>query len=127
MAPLSPLWRSFSSASPPPSCRMRIRGSSSARSSCRTAPAVAKRAMGAFSKIKDGLAFAFSPPAVVELGQANGFDFQLQDRGGVGHEKLMEARNQLLGMAIKNQKLVAVRPTGQDDTPQVKLDIDDVR
>ena len=91
------------------------------------APAVAGRAMAAFSRIKDGLAFAFSPPAVVELGQANGFDFQLQDRGGLGHEKLMEARNQMLGMAMKNPKLTAVRPNGQDDSPQFKLDIDDVR
>ncbi|AJE02686.1 efflux RND transporter permease subunit [Geobacter pickeringii] len=91
------------------------------------APAVAGRAMKAFSQIRDGLAFAFSPPAVVELGQANGFDFQLQDRAGLGHEKLMEARNQLLGMAMKNPKLIAVRPNGQDDSPQFKLDIDDVR
>jgi multidrug efflux pump len=91
------------------------------------APAVAGRAMKAFSQIRDGLAFAFSPPAVIELGQANGFDFQLQDRGGLGHEKLMEARNQLLGMAMKNPKLIAVRPNGQDDSPQFKLDIDDVR
>jgi multidrug efflux pump len=91
------------------------------------AAAVAKRGMGAFSKIRDGLAFAFSPPAVLELGVANGFDLQLQDRGGLGHEKLMEARNQLLGMAMKNPKLMAVRPNGQDDSPQFKLDIDDVR
>ena len=91
------------------------------------APAVAGRAMKAFSHIRDGLAFAFSPPAVLELGVANGFDFQLQDRGGLGHEKLMEARNQLLGMAMKDRKLVAVRPNGQDDSPQFKLDIDDVR
>jgi multidrug efflux pump len=92
------------------------------------APAIAGRAMKAFSsQIRDGLAFAFSPPAVVELGQANGFDFQLQDRGGLGHEKLMEARNQLLGMAMKNPKLISVRPNGQDDSPQFKLDIDDVR
>ncbi|MGV1100491.1 efflux RND transporter permease subunit [Thiovibrio sp. JS02] len=91
------------------------------------APAVAGRAMRAFSQIRDGMAFAFSPPAVIELGQANGFDFQLQDRGGLGHEKLMEARNQLLGMAMQNPRLIAVRPNGQDDTPQFKLDIDDVR
>ncbi|MCK9293596.1 MAG: efflux RND transporter permease subunit [Desulfobulbaceae bacterium] len=91
------------------------------------APAVAGRAMKAFSQFRDGLAFAFSPPAVIELGQANGFDFQLQDRGGLGHAKLMEARNQLLGMAMKNPKLIAVRPNGQDDSPQFKLDIDDVR
>jgi multidrug efflux pump len=91
------------------------------------AAAIAGRAMGAFSKFRDGLAFAFSPPAVLELGVANGFDLQLQDRGGLGHEKLMEARNQLMGMAVKNPKLIAVRPNGQDDSPQFKLDIDDVR
>jgi len=91
------------------------------------APAIAGRAMQAFSKVRDGMVFAFSPPAVVELGQANGFDFQLQDRGGLGHDKLMEARNQLLGLAMKNPKLIAVRPNGQDDSPQFKLDIDDVR
>ena len=91
------------------------------------AAAIAGRAMKGFSQIRDGLAFAFSPPAVLELGVANGFDLQLQDRGGLGHEKLMEARNQLLGMATKNPKLIAVRPNGQDDSPQFKLDIDDVR
>jgi multidrug efflux pump len=91
------------------------------------ASAIAGRAMGAFSKIKDGMAFALSPPAVPELGQANGFDIMLQDRGGLGHEKLMAARGQLLGMAMQNPKLVAVRPNGQEDTPQFKLDIDDVR
>jgi multidrug efflux pump len=97
------------------------------KSSDMKASAIAGRAMGAFSKFRDGLAFAFSPPAVLELGVANGFDLQLQDRGGLGHEKLMEARNQLLGMAMKNKKLIAVRPNGQDDSPQFKLDIDDVR
>ena len=91
------------------------------------APAVAQRGMQAFSQIRDGLAFAFSPPAVIELGVANGFDLELQDRSGVGHTKLMEARNQLLGMAMKNQKLIAVRPNGQEDSPEFKLDIDDVR
>ena len=91
------------------------------------APAIVGRAMKGFSKIRDGLAFAIAPPAVVELGQANGFDFMLQDRGGLGHAKLMEARGQLLGMAMKNPKLVAVRPNGQDDSPQFKLDVDDVR
>lgn len=91
------------------------------------AAAVAGRAMKAFRGIRDGLAFAFLPPPVLELGVANGFDFELQDRVGLGHEKLMEARNQVLGMAMANPELVAVRPNGQDDTPQFKLDIDDVR
>jgi multidrug efflux pump len=91
------------------------------------AKAVAGRAMQAFAQFRDGLAFAFSPPAVLELGVANGFDLQLQDRGGLGHEQLMAARNQLLGMAMKNQKLVAVRPNGQDDTPEFRLALDDGR
>jgi multidrug efflux pump len=91
------------------------------------AQAVAARAMKGFSKFRDGMAFAIAPPAVVELGQANGFDFMLQDRGGLGHAKLMEARGQLLGMAMKNTKLVGMRPNGQDDSPQFKLDVDDVK
>jgi len=86
--------------------------------------AVAGRAMAYFSTFRNAMAFAFAPPAVVELGNATGFDFQLQDRGGLGHDKLMEARNQLLGMAAQNQALIAVRPNGQEDTPEYQLDID---
>ncbi len=89
--------------------------------------AVAGKAMAAFSGFRDAQAYAFAPPAVMELGNSSGFDFQLQDRGGLGHEKLMEARNQLLGMAAQNPNLMAVRPNGQDDTPQFKLDIDQAR
>jgi len=86
--------------------------------------AIAGRAMAAFGKIKDAMAFAFAPPAVMELGNATGFDLQLQDRGGVGHEKLMEARNMLLGMAKQSHDVVAVRPNGMNDNPQYKIDID---
>ena len=86
--------------------------------------AVAGKAMGAFSAYREALVFAFPPPAVIELGTANGFDFMLQDRGGIGHENLMQARNQLLGMAAQNPNLVMVRPNGLDDTPEFKIDID---
>jgi len=86
--------------------------------------AVAGKAMGVFSHIRDAMVFAFPPPAVAELGNATGFDFQLQDRGGLGHDKLMEARNQLLAMAAQNPILMAVRPNGQNDNPEFKLDID---
>jgi multidrug efflux pump len=89
--------------------------------------AVARKAMGAFSHIRDAMVFTFAPPAVIELGNATGFDFELQDRSGLGHEKLLEARNQLLGMASQNQILMAVRPNGQEDTPEFKLDIDNER
>ncbi|HZE92026.1 MAG TPA: efflux RND transporter permease subunit, partial [Rhizobacter sp.] len=89
--------------------------------------AVAGRAMGAFAKIKDAFVFAFAPPPVRELGNASGFDLYLQDRAGLGHEALMAARNQLLGLAAKNPALVAVRPNGQDDTPQFQLDIDQAK
>ncbi|MES2260664.1 MAG: efflux RND transporter permease subunit [Pseudomonadota bacterium] len=88
------------------------------------AQAVVGRAMGKFSQIRDAFVFAFAPPAVLELGNATGFDLQLQDQGGVGHEALMAARNQLLGMASKNPLLAGVRPNGQDDTPQYKISID---
>lgn len=89
--------------------------------------AVAAKAMAAFSRIRDAMVFAIAPAAVMELGISTGFDLQLQDRGGVGHEKLMEARNMLLGLAAKDPRLMAVRPNGQDDTPQFKLDIDSAR
>ncbi|MBJ7314050.1 efflux RND transporter permease subunit [Rugamonas sp. CCM 8940] len=88
------------------------------------AQAVAGRAMGAFSQIKDAMVFAFAPPAVLELGNASGFDLQLQDQAGLGHEALMAARNQLLGMAAQNPLLMAVRPNGQEDTPQYKITVD---
>jgi multidrug efflux pump len=88
-------------------------------------PAIVGRAMGAFSQIKDGLVFAFNLPAIVELGTATGFDFQLIDQGNLGHEKLTEARNQLLGMAAQHPDLlVGMRPNGLEDTPQFKLEID---
>jgi len=89
--------------------------------------AVVRRAMRAFSKLPDGLAFAFAPPAVLELGVANGFDMFLQDRAGAGHDALMAARNELLGLAAKDPVLTAVRPNGQDDTPQFNVDVDTVR
>ena len=88
------------------------------------APAVVGRAMGAFSQIKEAMVFAFAPPAVLELGNASGFDLMLQDQGGLGHDALMAARNQLLGMASKSPLLAGVRPNGQDDTPQYKVTVD---
>ena len=86
--------------------------------------AVARKANIAFSQIRNAIVVAFPPPAVVELGSAKGFDFQLQDRGGVGHEALMQARNQLLGMAAQDPRLMAVRPNGMEDVPQYRIDVD---
>ncbi len=86
--------------------------------------AVAGRAMKAFSQIKNAMVFAFPPPAVIELGQGTGFDFELIDRGGLGHEALMNARNQLLGMAAQDARLVRVRPNGLEDVPEYHVDID---
>lgn len=86
--------------------------------------AVASRAMREFSKIRNAMVFAFVPPAIMELGNATGFDFQLQDRAGLGHDALIAARNQLLGMAGAEKDLTAVRPNGQDDTPQFRIDVD---
>ncbi|MBE0380177.1 efflux RND transporter permease subunit [Pseudoalteromonas prydzensis] len=86
--------------------------------------AVAGKAMGYFSTIKEAFVFAFPPPAVVELGTANGFTLFLQDRVGLGHDKLLEARNMLLGMAAQSPVLAGVRPNGQEDKPELELDID---
>jgi HAE1 family hydrophobic/amphiphilic exporter-1/multidrug efflux pump len=88
------------------------------------ASAVAKRISGAFSQIKEAQIFAFGPPAITELGSATGFQLQLQDRAGVGHDALMAARNQLLGMASKNPAVTKVRPGGLEDRPEYKIDVD---
>ena len=89
-----------------------------------SAGAVAQRAMGSLSQIKDALAFAFAPPAMPELGTSAGFVFFLKDNAGLGHDALVQARNQFLGAAAQSPLLVNVRPNGQDDTPQFALDID---
>jgi HAE1 family hydrophobic/amphiphilic exporter-1 len=86
--------------------------------------AVTGRAMRVFSQIKSAMVFAFAPPAVVELSNATGFDFQLQDRGGLGHEKLMAARNQLLDMAAQDPRLIRVRPNGMEDVPEYRINVD---
>ncbi|MDD5432043.1 MAG: efflux RND transporter permease subunit [Candidatus Omnitrophica bacterium] len=86
--------------------------------------AVSNRAMMEFLSYKEAMIFAFSPPAIVELGSSKGFEFELLDRGGAGHEKLMEARNQLLGMAYKDPRLTRVRANGLDDVAQYKIDLD---
>jgi multidrug efflux pump len=86
--------------------------------------AIAGRAMAHFGQIKDAMVFAFSPPAALELGNATGFDFELLDRGNAGHDKLMAARNQLLGAAAGDPRLVAVRPNGLNDEPQYTVAID---
>jgi multidrug efflux pump len=88
---------------------------------------VAARAMGAFSQIREAMVFAFVPPAVLELGVSGGFNVQLQDRAGLGHDALIAARNQFLGLARQDPRLVGVRPNGQEDTPEYRLEIDHAR
>lgn len=85
---------------------------------------LAGRANEALRSIRAGMAIAFPPPPISELGNATGFDFQLKDEGNLGHDQLIAARNQLLGMAAQDKRLAQVRPNGIEDTPQLKLDID---
>ncbi len=82
------------------------------------------RAMRAFGGIKDAMVFALAPPPVQELGQSGGFNLYLQDNAGAGHDALVATRNQMLGMAAKSKLLSGVRPNGQEDTPQFRLDVD---
>jgi multidrug efflux pump len=88
------------------------------------APAIAQRAMQAFGQIRDAQVFALVPPAVQELGNSSGFDLEMEDRGNLGHDGLMAARNQFLGLAAHDPVFVGVRPNGLDDSPQLKVDID---
>ena len=86
--------------------------------------AVAHRGMGAMMQIKDAMVFVFAPPAMPELGTSSGFAFFLKDEVGLGHEALLQARNQLLGMASQSPLLAGVRPNGQEDTPQFRVQVD---
>jgi multidrug efflux pump len=89
-----------------------------------SAQGLAGRAFGALMGIRDAFIFPLSPPPIPELGTASGFNFRLQDRGGNGHEALVAARNQLLGMAGQSKRLSQVRPDGLEDAPQLQIDID---
>ena len=89
------------------------------------ADAVAARAQKALGPMKEASIFVFTPPAVTELGNANGFELQLQDRGGLGHDALTAARDQLLELARKDARLAKVRPQGLDDTPEFNVDVDE--
>ncbi|MEL0570738.1 efflux RND transporter permease subunit [Citrobacter werkmanii] len=86
---------------------------------------LAQRANARFAQIKDATVMAFVPPAILEMGNAMGFNLYLQDNSGVGHAALMEARNQFLQLANQHPKLRAVRPNGKDDEPQFQVNIDD--
>ena len=89
-----------------------------------SAQALAGRAFKALMGIRDAFIFPLSPPPISELGTAAGFTFRLQDRAGKGHEALVAARNQLMGMASKSKVLTQVRPDGLEDAPQLQIDID---
>jgi multidrug efflux pump len=86
--------------------------------------ALAERANRHFASIKDAMIFTIVPPAVMELGNASGFDMQLQNRGGLSHQEFLAARNQLLAAASQRPELVSVRPNGVEDAPQFKINID---
>jgi multidrug efflux pump len=89
-----------------------------------SAQALAGRAFGALMQVRDAFIFPLSPPPIRELGNATGFSFRLQDRAGLGHDALVAARNQLLGMASKSPLLNQVRPDGLEDAPQLELSLD---
>jgi multidrug efflux pump len=89
-----------------------------------SAQALAGRAFGGLSGIRDAFIFPLSPPPIPELGSSSGFSFRLQDRAGLGRDALLAARNQLLGMASQSKVLTGVRPDGLEDAPQLQLDID---
>jgi HAE1 family hydrophobic/amphiphilic exporter-1/multidrug efflux pump len=90
-----------------------------------SAAAIARRATMQLAQLRDARIFVMQPPAIRGLGQNSGFDLQLQDVGGVGHEALMAARDQFLALAAESDKLIGVRSNGLDDTPELNVSIDD--
>jgi multidrug efflux pump len=85
---------------------------------------IAKKALSLMGIIRDAIVFTVNPPAIRELGNATGFSLRLQDRGNLGHDALLAARNQLLGMLAKSPIIKSARPEGMEDSPQLRLDID---
>ena len=96
----------------------------SERDSDNSAQAIVGRAYARFSQFRDAIAFPINPPPIRELGNSSGFAFRLQDRAGMGNEALINARNQLLGMAAQSKVLKNVRPMAMENTAQLKLNID---
>ncbi|MEZ0123265.1 MAG: efflux RND transporter permease subunit [Candidatus Reddybacter sp.] len=105
-------------------CYIKMHDWSQRRLDLQSVQAVSRRAMGALAQIKDARVFVFYPPPIRALGNSAGFDFQLKDIAGHGHDALMAARNQILGGAAQDPRLAKVRPNGQSDSPQFKLNID---
>ncbi|MBZ9756288.1 efflux RND transporter permease subunit [Mesorhizobium sp. ESP6-5] len=103
---------------------VRLKDFAQRKSAAMAAQAIAGRAMGAFSKIRDAQVFALAPPAIQGFGNTNGFDFYLQDVNGAGHDALIQTRNQLLALAGQSKVLANTRPNGQEDQPQFSVDID---
>jgi multidrug efflux pump len=103
---------------------VKLKDWSERKKAAQSVQALATRATRYFSTVRDAMILAIAPPAVMELGNATGFDMMLQNRGGLSHEQFLAARNQLLGDAGKNPAVVAVRPNGVEDAPQVKIEID---
>ena len=103
---------------------VRLKDWSDRKDTAKRSPAIIARAMGAFAHYEDALVFAFAPPAIIELGTASGFDMELIDGTNQGHDALIQARNQLMGMAAADTNIVALRPNGLEDTPQYKVAFD---
>jgi multidrug efflux pump len=102
----------------------RLKDWSQRRGAAHRVQAIIGRAFFGLSGIKDAIIYPINPPAIAELGNSAGFDFELEDQGGLGHAQLMAARNQLLGMSAQNHIVAQVRPQGLEDTAQMKIDID---
>ena len=92
-----------------------------------SAATLAGKSMGALMGSKHAMIFTLSPPSIQELGNSSGFNLRLQDRGSLGYQKLVEARNQLLGAASQSQVVVGVRPEGLEDSPQLRVGIDRIK
>lgn len=89
-----------------------------------SAGAIIERTSRAFANIREARVFASSPPAISGLGSSAGFDLELEDHGGLGHDALMQARDRLLTAAARQPELTRVRHNGMDDSPQLQVDID---
>jgi multidrug efflux pump len=106
---------------------VRLKPWSERHGSAHAVQAVIGRAFMALGQIKDAVIYPINPPPIPELGISSGFDFELEDQAGLGHDRLMQARDQLFALAAKSPDIVQLRFQGLEDTPELKVDIDQAK
>jgi len=92
-----------------------------------SAGAIAGALNGKLAGIQEGYSVMFPPPPLLGLGTTGGFKLQLEDRAGLGYQKLDEATKAFIAKASQTKELAGVFSGYNINTPQLFADIDRTR